>query len=587
MVNTNYYSMNSVPGPAIPSPKQRSGKRNMFRRISLGKSDSSSQPSIESLSEEFRDEEDEKNYKYNNRSSMNRITREGSPRRDGIDFDPFESIPAWGFSDNGENGRTKPIESPEEFEAFQIEPKTKRTTQSESSRSNSVRTTAKKLDQWSKSLSRKKNQFVYHSFVNEKRASRSKKNLKEKEVIPSFEKLEIEDRNDVEQTHNGPEDFPSLNDAPAMNEFFPPSVRDDSQGNLIGPLMPNTKLHLAVESPKSSGDVPEFDFEDDVEPPCENLVLESVFFKKQHVLPKDVVIKDSNNEEQESEKEDEIVYETSEYPSMTDYSSVYTGATENLPLLRAWGMKMVDCNNCGTSKAQKKIDAKKKKAETKKKIIEELWERKHFYWKYESVEDQRRQHLGQMDTLIFKIALELDDGRDQAQIEMPLGFQLSTITEGDEDVTNCCSPRSMLSKGLGSFQQDGKVTGYDSILDSKKGEEEREVDEVEGFPREPETNAHNNEVSKSAKKEKSRKSSSRRSKGRMRVLSVDEIIVPDDGSAGDSRGNISDITEDYLQIPFSSPLYKKVLKAFREAAEAQQKGNKETSEEMKEILQWV
>lgn len=554
----------------------------------MGKSDSSSQPSVESLSEEFRDEEDEKNYKYNNRASMNRLTGEGSPRQDEIDFDPFESIPAWGFDDNGGNGRTKPIESPEEFEAFQIEPKAKRTTPQESSRSNSVRTTAKKLDQWSKSLSRKKNQLVYHSFVNEKRVSRSKRTSKEKEVISSFEKLELEDRNDTEQTHKRAEDFPSLNNVPAMNELFPPSVRDNSQGNLIGPLMSNTKLHLAIESPKDPSDMPEFDFEDDVEPPCENLVLESVFLKKKHVAPKNTVNSGSSKEEQEGKTEDEVVCEISEYPSMADFSSVYTGATENLPLLRAWGTKMVDCNNCGTSKAQKKLDAKKKKAEAKKKIIEELWERKHFYWKYESVEDQRRQHLEQIDTLIFKIAPELDDGRDQAQIEIPLGFQLSTIMEGDEDVTNCCSPRSMLSKGVGSFQRDGKVTGYDSILDSKK-DEEREVDEIESFPKpkEPEAKERNNETSKSAKKEKPRKSSSRKSKGRMRVLSVEEIIVPDDGSAADSRGNISDITEDYLHIPFSSPLYKQVLKAFREAAEAQRKGNTETSEEMKEYLQWV
>lgn len=551
----------------------------MFRRMSSGKSDSSSQPSVESFSEEFRDEvasipSDEK---YNNRNSMASSRRDDSHKRDGVDFNPFESIPSWGFE--------KPIESPEEFEAFQINLKHRSApnTKPESSRSG---TAGKKLDQWSKSLSRKKNMFKYHSFVNEKRGFRSKKNSKERESVSSFEKLEIEDRNEMEQTHNRPEDFPSMNDAPVMNDLFPSSVRDDCQGNLIGPLMPNTKLHLAT-SPKSSGQVFDFEEEEEVEePPCEDLVLESVFLKTQQVAPNDTENKGSNGAGQIDEGES--VYETTEYPSMADYSSVFSGATENLPLLTTWGIKMVDCNNCGSSKAQKKLAAKKKKAEAKKKLLEDLWERKHFYWKYESVEDQRRQHLEQLDTLIFKIAPELDEGRDEALIEMPLGFQLSTIEEADEDVTACVSPRSMRSMVAGSLQQDGKATvntPHDSLLDSmQKYDDEGEVDEVEGFPPEAAAHAQGFEL-EALIYEKSRKS---RRKGRMRVLSVDEIQIPDDGSAGDSRGNISDITEDYLHIPFSSPLYKKVLKAFREAAEAQEKGNHyETTEEMKQYLHWV
>jgi hypothetical protein len=57
----------------------------------------------------------------------------------------------------------------------------------------------------------------------------------------------------------------------------------------------------------------------------------------------------------------------------------------------------------------------------------------------------------------------------------------------------------------------------------------------------------------------------------------------DDCSSGDSKGEISDITEDYLHIPFSSPLYTKVLKAFREAA-TQDGGN---NEDMNNYLQYI
>uniref|UniRef100_A0A7S4AFG8 Uncharacterized protein n=1 Tax=Pseudo-nitzschia australis TaxID=44445 RepID=A0A7S4AFG8_9STRA len=73
----------------------------------------------------------------------------------------------------------------------------------------------------------------------------------------------------------------------------------------------------------------------------------------------------------------------------------------------------------------------------------------------------------------------------------------------------------------------------------------------------------------------------RRAACRRVVLKNNEIIIPEvavgepsspiDGGDNDndewsSKGEISDITEDYLHIPFSSPLYSKVLQAFREAA---------------------
>lgn len=638
MVNTNYYSMDFGPNQTVQrsvggKQKTQSGKRNIFRGISIGKSDSSSSlPGAESLSgqsEEFRDEPEEKNNKNNNRTPVYGASREVSTRRDDIHmsddffFNPFEIIPSWGFNDNGEiytNGRTKApeefeafqIKSPEEFEAFHVDPKPRSTPKTkksnheykpESSRQvATMRPAALKLDQWSKSLSRKKNQFKYHSFTNERRVSRPKKNSKEKESISSFESPVVESRNDIEQIDNVPENFPSLNDETVMNDLFPPNARDDCEGNLIVPLMPNTKLRLAVqETPTKWDHAP--DFTKVVEPPCENLVLESVSLKKQYIAPNDVEMprdkqrdfkpeKSIKSEEQNVEKEGKTVYEPSNYPSEGDHSSVVSGATENIPLLRAWGMKMVDCNECGNSKAQKKQKkAKKKRAEARKKILEDLWDRKQFYWKYESVEDQRKEYLEQMDTLVFKIASEVDDCQDEAIMEMPLGFQLSTITEGDEDATACCSPRSM---GIGSLHHDGKVTlstPVDTILDMINKDDEEE-DEAEDFPREPAAHGSNNKPTESPGSrtftpEQPKKS---RPKRRMRVLSLDEIEIHksfDETSSGHSRGNISDITEDYLNIPFSSPLYKKVLKAFREAEAAQKDGKNETSEEIEKYLYLV
>jgi hypothetical protein len=329
--------------------------------------------------------------------------------------------------------------------------------------------------------------------------------------------------------------------------------------------------------------------------------------EEQNVAPNDVVTTDDKTKSdhkqnknrknigQEGKTKEEFVDDSSACPSDGDYSSVFSGKTENLPLLRAWGMKTVDCNNCGSKKTRKKLETKMMRAEIKKKFVEDLWERKHFYWKYESIKDNRKKQIKELDTLVFKIAPEADDAPADGYVEMPLGIQLSTITEGDEDLTACCSPRSTgrsVSLGAGCLQQDGKVS-MESILDSinKDVGVSHSEDEVEGFLQEPQPKGPNNENSGNPEAKPSkpeRPKTSRRSRHSRSAVSLknNEIEVPvmyDDCSSGDSKGEISDITEDYLHIPFSSPLYTKVLKAFREAA-TQDGGN---NEDMNNYLQYI
>lgn len=249
---------------------------------------------------------------------------------------------------------------------------------------------------------------------------------------------------------------------------------------------------------------------------------------------------------------------------------------------------MVDCNHCGSSKPRKK-DARKKKAEARKKYVEALWERKQFYWKYEAVGSAKtkakKKYLDEQDTLVSKIVPETEEAAtpavnepltpDEDFIDIPLGFQLSTITEGDEDVTARSMNRT-ISLGAGILQQDGKVKlnpqVVGSLLDNnnKNAAVSRSEDEIENVtkvdsvrPVAPVTNPGPKPSTKPQKQRKSRRSAHRRG-----VLTVNEISVPtaDSDESVDSKGEISDITEDYLHIPFSSPLYSKVIQAFREAS---------------------
>ena len=646
--------------------KPVSGRINVFRRSSwLSIAESESMPSVDPLesntssSEEVRDEVSSfiSDDKKENKTSSNSTPRKASPHRgdrqpsNEVNFNTFEFDPFWDFEDTGEENKdvkTQTRDPPEVAETPYEVLETDKDTQARSvsaaektyhdyqSHVNGpiidTRPAALKIDQWSKALVRNKKQFKYHSFINEKRISRKKKSKsKAKSAVPSVIKTVATDGNGIEQTKCRPKNKPSFksvkldgvefrafDNGPVANnpDLFHPKVRGDSQckeGALIGPLRPKTTLHLTVqERPKDSWDIPEFSKRD--QPPCDNLTLESLSREEQNNAPDNVITavdksdhkqnKISENEGQELKTKDDIVDDTSACPSDGDYSSVFSGKTENLPLLRAWGMKTVDCNNCGSNKARKKIETKKKRAEIKKKFIEDLWERKHFYWKYESIDDNRKKQLEELDTLLIKIAPEANDTPVDGFVEMPLGFQLSTITEGDEDLTACLSPRStlsiakILSLGAGCVQQDGKVLlkiSMESILDSinKDVEVSHSEDEIEIFPHDPhpkDSNIEKNEIpeaklSKPSKPE--RPKTSRRSRHRRSAVKLknNEIEVPDmcddASSLGDSKGEISDITEDCLHIPLSSPLYTQVLQAYREAetqnceAETQNDGNKE------------
>lgn len=652
--------------------KSVSERINAFRRsswLSSVRSESSSLPSVAplestALSEEFRDEmssfkSDDKDDNNNNRTLSNISPRKASSHQcrlhpSGANFNPFKFNPSWDFDDSGEKDTNGKAQAQEQWDKFEVQPEMFETDKDISkTRSSSkikkrnhesqpntntntsrpiilIRPAALKLDQWSKVLVRKKNPLKYQSFANEKRVSRSKENLTaKKQAEPSLEKLMVEDRNETELIDYRPENFPSfqsfqmdgllstLDNGRIVNDIFHPNVRDESQcreGTSIGPLLPNTTLNLAVQdSPKGSSHMPESAERD--QPPCDILPLESKPREELHIVPSKVEIADDKNinhienkssikNEGEKDKTDgSVVDDSSDCPSDGDYSSIISDNTENLPLLRAWGMKEVDCNNCGSKKSRKKVEPKKKRAEATKKIVEDLWERNQFYWKYESIDDKKKEELEELDTLVFKLAPATD-----GFIEMPLGFQLSTIAEGDEDLTACCSPRSMRSMqslnrtaslGAGSLKQDGEITlkiPVDSLLDNinKDAAVSRSEDEFEGLdnfdstpqkvhPQGPTTAANTAEAPESSEAKPSKPDvpkTSRRSAHRRGVLTVNEIVVPasfSDVSTDESKGEISDITEDYLHIPFSSPLYTKVLKAFRDAATLND-GNNETEE---------
>ena len=104
----------------------------------------------------------------------------------------------------------------------------------------------------------------------------------------------------------------------------------------------------------------------------------------------------------------------------------------------------------------------------------------------------------------------------------------------------------------------------------------RSTDEIEGFPEElippaisneiPAINNENLKTFENILDEFEQPKISKKSVKRSPV-SVNEIIVPDtsdDSSTEEySKGELSDITDDYLHIPVSSPLYGKVLKVMK------------------------
>ena len=637
MTAINYDRMEAEHGQDVPRPsggKQKivSGKIGAFRRpywLSITKSESSSVPGavpLESttLSDDFRDEVSSLEDKNGIGASTNNHSTEELPKADdffpgsitldGVTFNPFGFDPNWDNDATNEKGfdaKAQVREQPEmlgaRLEAFEMDNHSKPSSASKTTIENGesqkqlnrpiilIRPSALKFDGWSKVFVRKKDQFKYHSFTNEKRVSRSKQKSKIEPIHHPFEMPIIESRDDTEVIDYRPENFPSfhefptellstLDDEPVTNNLFPLNVRDEEkcrEENTIGPLRPKTTLRLAVqESPRDWSNVVESEERDnfivDI-PPLEPLSNEEL-----DVSPSEVDAaragnsnrkqkqknESSDSEEEKSKSNDTVIDDHLEYPSDGDYSTIFSGNTENLPLLKAWQMKLIDCTKCKTKKARKKHDIKKKKAEAKKKLIEDLWERKHFYWRYESVDEKRKQ-IEELETLVLKIAPETENMPDDGFLEMPLGIQLSTITEGDEDLTACNSPRST-ALGAGSLLPDGKPT-LNTPIGSLLGDsnEDEEEEDLEAHAQTAQPRGFRYETSGGAERKLPKEESPKRCrKSGHRSLSVDEILVPDmkdEDSTIDSKDGISDITEDYIHIPFSSPLYNKVLKAFRDA----------------------
>jgi hypothetical protein len=278
---------------------------------------------------------------------------------------------------------------------------------------------------------------------------------------------------------------------------------------------------------------------------------------------------------------------------------------EKRPLLMKMG-SIVDCNRCGRT-SRKNILPKKKKAEGKKKKSEDNFQ---FYWKYESMEnsekdtshdygsaiarrsEKRKEELDELDHIISRI-----DPENSSFFVMPIGIQLSTITEYDEDLTpSSRSQRTAITTTLasGSIQQDGGVTldNIGNLLPTSKESVEsrseviytdspdfdpiqhinsKQKEEVDMRPQQQQAIGFDKDVSKKNEvKTKSERSKLSKREKRDVILRNNEVVIPvalsGDDSSDTSNGQISDITEDYLQIPFSSPLYRKVLMAFQEAS---------------------
>ena len=301
-----------------------------------------------------------------------------------------------------------------------------------------------------------------------------------------------------------------------------------------------------------------------------------------------------------------------------DDSAYVIENVDRRPLLMKAGSS-VDCNRCGRT-SRKNILPKKKKADGKKKKTEDKFQ---FYWKYESMKnseknmsdsliarrsEKRKEELDELDHIISKI-----DPPENALFRMPIGIQLSTITEHDEDLDP--SLRSLqrtviTTLASGSIQQDGVVTlnSIGNLLPTSKEsvesrsevlytdspdfdpmqhinmkhkenvdtcaqqqQQQQQQQEALGFDKDFSVQKEvkiNSQIFKQSKKEK-----------RGVILRNNEVVIPVGMSGDDSSATsraISDITEDYLQIPFSSPLYRKVLMAFQEA-------RKETEAEAEQI----
>lgn len=630
MTSVNYGRIESDPCEEIPRPSGGKQKIGVFRRpswLSITRSESSSVPSVvplesNTLSDDFRDEvssldDNNENGIFTKNHLMGELLKEddyfpGGVTFDGVTFNPFNFDPNWDIDENIEkkiDHKTKVREQPQvmkaRVKAFEMDNFSDPSIVSKINGDNDeppkesgrpiilIRPSSLKFDGLSKVFVRKKDQFKYRSFTNEKNVPRSKQKSQIEPNGPSFQTPMIESRDDAEEI--SPENFPSfhayptellstLDDKPMKNNIFHPNEHDEKQsgeGNVIGPLRPKTILRLTVqESVRESFSKINMDERD--QPLTDVPTLESILKQEQDDG------KHMHKQMNKSSKREEL-NSNLEYPSDGDFSTIVSGTTENLPLLKAWSMKMIDCTKCKSKKVRRKLEKKRKKAEVRKKFIEELWGRKQFYWRYESVDDMQKKHLQELNTLVLKIAPETENiPKDSGFIEMPLGIQLSTITEGDEDLITSCSPRSLQSMnrttlGAGSILLNGKVT-LNTPVGSLLGDadEEYPLEGVVAHTTEP--HGYQDESSgsyeKSSLKQESLKTRNNSAHSRGDLL-VHEILVPDlldEDSTIDSKGEMSDITEDYLHIPFSSPLYNKVLKAFRDASKLNNENNE--AEEM-------
>jgi len=200
---------------------------------------------------------------------------------------------------------------------------------------------------------------------------------------------------------------------------------------------------------------------------------------------------------------------------------------------------------------------------------------------------------------------ELDDlvhdiGRESPQLlRMPVNSQLSAITEGDEDLTQ---PSSTLSPS--SSIDTPRKLGKDALnkIDGILGNGDTSV--CSGSEEEPNLFAHtapkldpttDSQQQNSAPKspsgentaapetEKPIKKKSGKRNSRKVVLKSDEILIQAPKEDDESTGDISDITEEFVQIPMTSPLFQKAMEMFREAAAAEGENQSETPNQLDEL----
>jgi len=490
--------------------------------------------------------------------------------------------------------------------------------------------TLSKILNWSKGL--KNNPYKYQNISNDcfntenfvclpkksKSSSASSLRNKKSDIFPI-----VDDRDEIHASDNRSEintSFSRQTDStydsrPIWNQIFQTSNDSDHSYRreriATEPLLHSKNIRQStkkLQSKRSSNET--FELKESDHPPCEIQPSHSVPIVGTKVVPIEteicnptIDIPSNNNNSNSTDIESPERDGTNSLDGDDEDSSYATINNEKLPLLMAMG---VDCS-CGRNFKEKM--SRKKKVKGKKKKTEEIWESNQFYRRYESmknlgtedrnadglkytrqksskdrydqIDDERRiQELDELDHIISRIAPEN---------QTPVDIHLSTIIEGDEDLTRSTHSLQKTTTRIiaVSLQQDNIApsTTINNILSTCRESFELQsedvhfdlIQQVKSKDKKADTGSEQQQViifekevsEKNEVKTKSESSKQSKREKRKVIVKDNEIIIPavlsGDETSDTSNGGISDITEDYLEIPFSSPLYMKVLKALQEA----------------------